>query len=316
MNEGEKSWIACPSCDAPWTVDANQVPPTGLALRCPACGGQFSFGRADLRPPPKPERADAGAFEPSGRRWVLVTGASRGIGRAIAAGFAALGDRVAIHHRDSAELAGSLQRELGDGHVIVQGDIARPDEVESMVDAAAALLGGIDVLVNNAGHAYRHSITDATYREWRDAWTATLGVNLVGAANVTFCAVKHMLGRPEGAPPGRIINVGSRGAFRGEPNQPAYGAAKAGLHAFGQSLAVALAPHGIAVTSVAPGYVLEDVTNAAHKTPRGPAHAAQSPFGRVGRPEDIVAAVLWLASPESEWASGTVLDLNGASYLR
>jgi NAD(P)-dependent dehydrogenase (short-subunit alcohol dehydrogenase family) len=250
-------------------------------------------------------------------RRVLVTGASRGVGRAIAAAFASNGDRVAIHHRDSADLAASLRADLhGDGHVIVQGDLADPEAVAAMVDAAAQQLGGLDVLVNNAGQAFPHAITGATYAAWQLAWKKTLDVNLVGAANVTFCAVQHLLARPEGAPPGRVINVGSRGAFRGEPGQPAYGAAKAGLHAFGQSLAVALAPHGIAVSSVAPGYVQEDATNAAYKTPRGAQHAAQSPFGRVARPEEIAAAVLWLASAEAEWASGTVLDLNGASYLR
>src|SRR6476619_1871120 len=96
-------------------------------------------------------------------RSVLVTGASRGIGRAIAAAFARVGDRVAIHHRDSAELAESLRRDLpGDGHVIVQADLASADAIARMVDAAAEQLGGIDVLVNNAGQSARHSITNAT----------------------------------------------------------------------------------------------------------------------------------------------------------
>jgi NAD(P)-dependent dehydrogenase (short-subunit alcohol dehydrogenase family) len=115
---------------------------------------------------------------------------------------------------------------------------------------------------------------------------------------------------------GRIINVSSRGAFRGEPGQPAYGASKAGLNAFGQSLALALAPHGIAVATVAPGFVETDMA-AGHLTgPPGDAIRAQSPFGRVAQPREIAAAVLYLAAPEAEWASGTILDLNGASYLR
>jgi hypothetical protein len=115
---------------------------------------------------------------------------------------------------------------------------------------------------------------------------------------------------------GRIVNVGSRGAFRGEPTHPAYGASKAGLHAFGQSLAIALAPHGIAVASVAPGYVATDMTAAELATPAGDLIRAQSPFNRVALPEEVAAAVVYLASPEASWASGTVLDLNGASYLR
>jgi NAD(P)-dependent dehydrogenase (short-subunit alcohol dehydrogenase family) len=115
---------------------------------------------------------------------------------------------------------------------------------------------------------------------------------------------------------GRIVNVGSRGAYRGEPRHPAYGASKAGLHALGQSLARALAPHGIAVASVAPGYVETDMTTEELATPAGGAIRAQSPFDRVARPEEVAAAVLYLASPQAEWASGTVIDLNGASYLR
>ncbi|WP_155374896.1 SDR family NAD(P)-dependent oxidoreductase [Catellatospora vulcania] len=250
-------------------------------------------------------------------RAVLVTGASRGVGRAVAAAFAARGDRVAIHHRDSADLAASLRASLpGEGHAVVQADLADPDAVAAMVDAAAEALGGLDVLVNNAGQAYPHPITGVSYAEWQELWARTLAVNLTGPANVTWCAVRHMLRRPPGSPPARIVNVGSRGAYRGEPGQPAYGAAKAGLHAMGQSLAVALAPYRIAVATVAPGYVLEDETNASYKVPRGAEHAAQSPFGRVARPDEIAAAVLWLADPAAEWASGAVLDLNGASHLR
>ncbi len=115
---------------------------------------------------------------------------------------------------------------------------------------------------------------------------------------------------------GRIINVSSRGAFRGEPHSPAYGASKAGLNALGQSLAVALAPYQIAVATVAPGFVETDMTNEHLKPPRGDEIRAQSPFGRVAAPEEIAAAVLFLASEHSEWASGAILDLNGASYLR
>src|ERR1700680_2717199 len=119
-----------------------------------------------------------------------------------------------------------------------------------MVDAAATALGGLGGLVNKRGIYIDHPVLGTSYEEWQAAWQATLGVNLVGAANVTWCAVRHMLAAVPGQS-GRIVNVGSRGAFRGEPTHLAYGVSKAGLHAFGQSLAVALAPHGIAVTSVA-----------------------------------------------------------------
>ncbi|MER7365287.1 SDR family NAD(P)-dependent oxidoreductase [Nonomuraea wenchangensis] len=247
----------------------------------------------------------------SSGRGVLVTGGSRGIGRAVAAAFAAQGDRVAVHHRDSAAEAHGLLGELpGEGHTVVRADLADPGEVRDMVDAAAGALGRIDVLVNNAGVFFSHPVTEVSYEEWQDAWRRTLAVNLLGAANVTYCALRHM---PAG---GRVVNVSSRGAYRGEPDSPAYGASKAGLNALGQSLAVALAPHGIAVASVAPGFVETDMTNEHLKAPRGDAIRAQSPFGRVARAEEIAAAVVFLASPQAEWASGAVLDLNGASYLR
>jgi 3-oxoacyl-[acyl-carrier protein] reductase len=246
-------------------------------------------------------------------RAILITGASRGIGRAIAEAFAAAGDRVAIHHRDSAALAADVLAGLpGGGHTIVQADLADADAVRAMVEAASGHLGGIDVLVNNAGISEPHAITEVSYEQWQAAWQATLGVNLIGAANVTWCAVQHMTA----AGGGRIVNVSSRGAFRGEPGQPAYGASKAGLNAFGQSLALALAPHGISVATVAPGFVETDMAASRLSGRSGEEIRAQSPYGRVARPAEIAAAVLYLAGPQAEWASGAILDLNGASYLR
>jgi 3-oxoacyl-[acyl-carrier protein] reductase len=245
-------------------------------------------------------------------RAVLVTGGSRGIGRAVAGRFAVGGDRVAVHHKDSAALAEALLGELpGNGHAVVQADLTDPAAVQAMVDTAADRLGGLDVLVNNAGVFTAHPITEVSYQQWQQQWLATVGVNLLGAANVTWCAVRHMTGRG-----GRIVNVSSRGAFRGEPTSPAYGASKAGLNALGQSLAVALAPHGISVATVAPGFVETDMTNEHLKPPRGDEIRAQSPFGRVARPDEIAEAVFYLASDAAQWASGAILDLNGASYLR
>jgi 3-oxoacyl-[acyl-carrier protein] reductase len=246
-------------------------------------------------------------------RAILVTGASRGIGRAIARAFAGQGDRVAVHHRDSAALAAEVLAGLpGRGHAVVQADLTDPDAVRRMVDGARDALGGLDVLVNNAGVFTPHPITEVSYEQWQAGWRQTLGVNLIGASNVTWCAVQHMARQGSG----RIVNVSSRGAFRGEPGQPAYGASKAGLNAFGQSLARALAPHGIAVATVAPGYVDTDMAADHLDGPAGEQIRAQSPFDRVAEADEIAAAVLYLASPQAEWASGAILDLNGASYLR
>lgn len=246
-------------------------------------------------------------------RAVLVTGGSRGIGAAIARAFAANGDRVAVHYRDSSEHAADVRAGLpGSGHLVVRADLADAEAVRLMVDEAAAGLGGLDVVVNNAGIYTHHPVTEVSYEQWQRAWRETLDVNLIGPANVIWCAARHMI--PRGG--GRIVNVSSRGAFRGEPRHPAYGASKAGLNALGQSLAASLAPHGIAVTSVAPGYVETDMAADQLNGPKGDSIRAQSPFNRVASPEEIAAAVLWLASADAEWASGAILDLNGASYLR
>jgi 3-oxoacyl-[acyl-carrier protein] reductase len=242
---------------------------------------------------------------------VLVTGASRGIGAAIALGFAQSGDRVALHYGSRRDRALDVEASLpGEGHVVVGADLADASAVQEMVSRAAEALGGIDVLVNNAGVFEPHPILECSYQQWQEAWSRTLGVNLVGAANVTWCAVRHM-----GAG-GRIVNVASRGAFRGEPEQPAYGASKAGLVAFGQSLARAVGPRGIAVTSVAPGFTETDMAADALAGEQGRARRAESPLGRVATPEEVAAAVHYLASPQAELASGAVLDFNGASHLR
>jgi NAD(P)-dependent dehydrogenase (short-subunit alcohol dehydrogenase family) len=247
-------------------------------------------------------------------RAVLVTGASRGIGAAVVRAFAAGGDRVAVHYGRNAAAAEQVAAALpGSGHVVVGADLGDAEAVRAMVDAAAEQLGGIDVLVNNAGIFEPHPIAETTYEEWQAGWRATLAVNLVGAANVTWCAVRHML---RGGRGGRIVNVSSRGAFRGEPGQPAYGASKAGIIAFGQSLARDLGPHGIAVTAVAPGFTETEMAAEELTGARGEARRAESPLGRVATPEEVAAAVVFLASPEATMASGAVLDVNGASYLR
>lgn len=245
-------------------------------------------------------------------RSVLITGASRGIGRATARAFAAAGDRVAVNYRDSKLAADELVRSLpGAGHVAVQADLADPDAARRLVESTVSALGGLQVLVNNAGVSLRHDITGDDFETWRRAWDRTLAVNLSGAAFVTYWAVQQMRGRG-----GRIINISSRGAFRGEPDQPGYGASKAGLNALGQSLARALGSQGIAVMTIAPGWVATDMAQEELERPEGREILNQSPFGRMARPEEVAAAAVFFASPEAEFTSGAVLDINGASYLR
>jgi NAD(P)-dependent dehydrogenase (short-subunit alcohol dehydrogenase family) len=236
---------------------------------------------------------------------VLVTGGSRGIGAAIVSAFAEAGAHVAVH-------SSQAPAPVVAPHVAVTGDIADPLAVERFVGAAVDGLGGLDVLVNNAGVYQELDPLTASYEEWQQHWRRTVDVDLLGPAWVTFCALPHL--RASGR--GKVVNVGSRGASRGEPTAVAYGAAKAGLTAMGQSLAQALAPHGVSVGSVLPGFVETDMAAHVLDSDRGDGVRAQSPAGRVGRPEEVAQAVLFFAADGSEWSTGAVLDVNGASYLR
>ncbi len=279
-------------------------------------------------------------------RGVLVTGSSRGVGAATALAFAQRGDRVAVHYRSAEGPARKLLDALpGSGHVLLRADLSDPAAVAGLADRAAAALGRVDVLVNNAalfldpadadgpgsgpdsadagateGGSRRgdHRVTDVDYATWTRIWQQTIATNLLGPANLTWCLVRQMIRTPAaaGLPVGRIVNIGSRGAYRGEPDVPAYGASKAALHAFGQSMAVALAPAGISVVSLAPGFIATDMAASMLDGPRGDAIRAQSPFGRVATPEEVAAAVVALADPAAEWVSGAVVDFNGASHLR
>lgn len=137
-------------------------------------------------------------------------------------------------------------------------------------------------------------------------------INLFGVANLCFCAAQQMIQQGNG----RIINISSRGAFRGEPEHTAYGASKAGLNQLSQSLAQALAKYNIFVGVVAPGFVETDMTKDILNGKQGEAIKQQSPLGRVARPEEIAKAVLFLSSEGIDYMTGAILDVNGASYLR
>ncbi|MBC7187475.1 MAG: SDR family oxidoreductase [Calditrichaeota bacterium] len=245
-------------------------------------------------------------------KCVLVTGGSRGIGRAVCTAFAEAGARVAVNYRANQAAAEELFSLLPGGpHLLVQADVSRRQEARRLVQEVVASFGRLDVLVNNAGGAGPvHRITDLAYEEWLQAWERTLRTNLFSAAQVTYWAVQQML-RQGG---GRIVNVSSRGAFRGEPLKPAYGAAKAALNAMSQSLAVALAPHHIYVAVVAPGFVASE--SGARPDLSEEEIRKQVPFGRLALPEEVARAVLFLAAPGNEYLTGAILDVNGASYLR
>ena len=249
----------------------------------------------------------------TGDRVVLVTGASRGIGRAIAGRFAEQGATVVVHYVNNDAAAQSTLSGLpGDGHLAVSADLADPAAVESLVAQVVAAHGRIDVLVNNAGIYESHPVLSTSYAEWRESWRRTIDTNLIGPANLIHEVVPHMVANGGG----RIVNVSSRGAFRGEPEHTAYGASKAGLNSLGQSLAQELAPHGIYITTVAPGFVETDMAADLLAGPAGDAIRAQSPLGRAATPDEVARVVVFLATPGAEATTGAVVDVNGASYLR
>tara|TARA_Y100000590_G_scaffold436135_1_gene556352 strand:- start:980 stop:1504 length:525 start_codon:yes stop_codon:yes gene_type:complete len=166
----------------------------------------------------------------------------------------------------------------------------------------------IDIIVNNAALVEQHDFDNLEYDEWVKIWRKTIGANLFGPAYLMFLASKIMQ-KNNG---GKFINISSRGAFRGEPKAPAYGASKAGLNALGQSMAQALAKDNIFVYTIAPGFVetdrVADIINDEIK--------AQSPLKRVAKPEEVARTAVWLASEGNDFLTGSIVDINGASYLR
>lgn len=246
-------------------------------------------------------------------KTVLVTGGSRGIGRATALAFAESGARVAINFRADSAAAQAVCEELpGEGHLAIKADISHSNAVHQMIRAVVEEFETLDIVVNNAGIYEPHPIAEVSYADWQQAWQKTLSVNLIGAANICYCAAQQMMEQGGGC----MINVSSRGAFRGEPDHPAYGASKAGLNAMSQSLAQALAKYQIFVGVVAPGFVETEMVADLLNSEAGEAIRAQSPLNRVATPEEVAQAILFLASGKTMFATGCILDINGASYLR
>ncbi len=244
---------------------------------------------------------------------VLVTGGSRGIGRAVAEEFASRGATLAVQFRaDRGAADDTLAALAGDGHLALPADVADPEQARSLIGRVVDELGRVDVLVNNAGIYQEHPILETGYEDWQRIWRQTLDTNLVGPANLMHAVVPHMVA----AGGGRIVNVSSRGAFRGEPDHPAYGASKAGLNSLGQSMARALGRHGIYVTTVAPGFVDTDMAAPFLEGPSGDTIRAQSPLNRAATAQEVARVVVFLATPGAESTSGAIVDVNGASYLR
>jgi NAD(P)-dependent dehydrogenase (short-subunit alcohol dehydrogenase family) len=245
-------------------------------------------------------------------KTVLITGAARGIGAETARLFGAAGANVAVNYRRSAKEAEAVAREIGNERAMaVQADVAEPSEVETMIDAVVERFGRIDVLVNNAAIFDSNPFDGGDYGVWQAGWERTFAVNVFGAANCAYLAMRSM--RAHGG--GKIINVASRAAFRGETEFADYGASKAALVNLTRSIARGCAKDNIVASCVAPGFIETEMARSELD-----AHfeeiVSQIPLRRVGTVADVAGVILFLASPMADYLNGVTIDINGGSWFQ
>ena len=232
---------------------------------------------------------------------ILLTGASRGIGAATL---------ILLRERDH-RVAG---HSTAGGGGLIAADFADPAAPRALWDAALAELGGrIDVLVNNAG-VFEGVAEDASDDEWHAVWGRTLGINLQASADLCRLALNHFRERGSG---GRIVNVASRAAYRGDsPQHWHYAASKAGMVGMTKSIARGYAREGVLAFAVCPGFVMTGMAEEYLSSRDGEQLLADIPLGRVAEPAEIAETIRWLASDAPPSATGAVIDINGASFVR
>jgi 3-oxoacyl-[acyl-carrier protein] reductase len=241
----------------------------------------------------------------SGAR-IVVTGAARGIGAAIARRYAAEGAQLALVDVRADDLAGAA---AALGAKAVAGDLGTATGATAAFDEAIGTLGGVDVLVNNAGILRFAPLLDITADEWDEMFAVNTRSMLLGIQ----AAARSMIA--EGTP-GRIINMASMGGKLGAPNQAHYAASKAAVISLTQVAAKELGPHGINVNSICPGYVLTEMGAATRTEEMVAGWSAMSPLGRCADPDDVAGVALFLASPESAYMTGQAINVTGGMMMQ
>ncbi len=236
----------------------------------------------------------------------VVTGASRGLGRAIAVAFAAAGAHVALAARSRPDLEETARQVEGHGvkALVAPTDVSRYDEVEALMQRAVGTLGRLDIVVNNSGVAKVVPLAEATPEDWR----AIIDVNLTGVFNGCRAAARHLIGQRSG----KIINLASVLGAVGLPGYTLYSASKGGVIALTRTLAVEWARHNVQVNAIAPGWFVTDMNEAAFSNPHVNERLTRDiPMRRTGRLEEIGPLAVYLASPASEFMTGQTLFLDG-----
>lgn len=244
---------------------------------------------------------------------VLITGASRGVGAATAKLMAESGALIALHYHKNKAKAAEVHQELkGEGHRLFQADLSDTSTAVDLVERVIKEMGGLDIVVNNAGIYQEHPQLETPFEAFKSVWEETINLCLIAPSYISYAATQQMAENGGG----KIINVTSRGAFRGEPTATAYGAAKAGLNSVSQSMAKALAPKNIFVYAVAPGFIETDMVQYLLDGQDADFYKNQSPLNRFSKPEEIAKTIAFLASEGTDYLTGGIIDVNGASYLR
>lgn len=244
---------------------------------------------------------------------VLVTGASKGIGKAIASKLAEAGATVAVHYNKNMREAENLAHVLGNESKSFQADLSLPDGAAQLFDRVILEMGSLEILINNAGIAEPAKI-DAKEADWMQAWNNNIQVNLTSAGILCKKVIEHFLKRNSA---GRIINITSRAAFKGDTAEyMAYAASKAGLVALTRSIAGAYGKDGIKAFNIAPGFVRTDMARKIMEEYGTEIGVEDIALERMTEPKDIAPLVTFLASGMADHATGSTIDVNAGSYMR